>query len=57
MKPALEASLKVAKDLQLFEKWHERGDGPEKSDTLADLVQCDKQLFCKSLHLDNKIVP
>lgn len=54
MKPALEASLKVAKDLQLFEKWHERGDGPENSDTLADLVQCDKQLFCKSLHFDNK---
>ncbi|KAL7952329.1 S-adenosyl-L-methionine-dependent methyltransferase [Trichoderma compactum] len=47
--PALEASLKVAKDLQLFEKWHERGDGPENSDTLADLVQCDKQLFSRIL--------
>ncbi|KAL7928632.1 S-adenosyl-L-methionine-dependent methyltransferase [Trichoderma chlorosporum] len=47
--PALIASWKTAKDLQLFEKWHERGDGPESSDALAELVGCDKQLFSRIL--------
>ncbi|KAI9648454.1 hypothetical protein NHQ30_003088 [Ciborinia camelliae] len=49
--PALGASLKVAKDLQLFEKWHKRGDSAEDSNALATMVNCDPALFGQSLTL------
>ncbi|OOF94199.1 hypothetical protein ASPCADRAFT_51459 [Aspergillus carbonarius ITEM 5010] len=47
--PALGASLKVAKDLQLFEKWHERGDNAESSKELATMVDCDPVLLARIL--------
>ncbi|KAK8069621.1 S-adenosyl-L-methionine-dependent methyltransferase [Apiospora phragmitis] len=47
--PALGASLKVAKDLKLFEKWHERGGLAESTTDLAALVDCDPQLLARLL--------
>ncbi|KAL3465496.1 S-adenosyl-L-methionine-dependent methyltransferase [Aspergillus heterothallicus] len=47
--PALVASIKVARDLQLFEKWHERGDSVQDSDSLARMVQCQPELFARVL--------
>ncbi|KAL1866897.1 hypothetical protein Daus18300_006600 [Diaporthe australafricana] len=47
--PALGASLKVAKDLQLFEKWHERGNSAENSNDLAAEVSCDPVLLARIL--------
>lgn len=44
-KPALGAALKVGKDLQLFEKWHDCGDGEMTSDELANIVSCDPSLL------------
>ncbi|KAK8084446.1 hypothetical protein PG997_005717 [Apiospora hydei] len=45
----LETPLKVAKDLQLFEKWHERGGLAESATDLAALVNCDAQLLSRLL--------
>lgn len=45
--PALGASLKVAKDLKLFDRWHERGDGEMTREQLAEMVSCDLDLFCQ----------
>ncbi|KAJ5578593.1 uncharacterized protein N7459_007557 [Penicillium hispanicum] len=47
--PALYASLKVAKDLQLFEKWQEKGNDAEHSDDLAKMVNCDPVLLARIL--------
>ncbi|KAL5340853.1 S-adenosyl-L-methionine-dependent methyltransferase [Aspergillus crustosus] len=48
MQPALHASLKIARDLQLFEKWHEQGDG---------LVGCQSGLLVRILrHLEANYV-
>ncbi|KAK8045535.1 O-methyltransferase [Apiospora rasikravindrae] len=47
--PALGASLKVAKDLQLFEKWHERGGLAESAKDLSALVDCDAELLTRLL--------
>lgn len=44
VKPAVGASLKVVKDLKLFERWHERGDVPLTHAELAELVPCDALL-------------
>lgn len=46
-KPALGAALKVLKDLQFFDKWHERGDGEMTREQLADMVSCDPDLLCQ----------
>ena len=46
--PALGAALKVAKDLQLFEKWHERDDEAVTSEQLAEVVSCDPVLLGQS---------
>lgn len=46
--PALNASLKVLKDLNLFERWHEHGDIAMTSDELAELVPCDAMLLRES---------
>lgn len=43
--PALGAALKVGKDLQLFEKWHEHGDGEMTGEQLAGIVDCDPKLL------------
>jgi len=49
IKPALASALKVCKDLQLFDKWHEQyGDGELSSDKLAEIVGCDPALLGKS---------
>lgn len=40
-KPALLGSLKVARDLQLFEKWYKHGDTPRTSQELIEIVSCD----------------
>ncbi len=45
--PAIGAALKVIKDLELFEKWHERGDGAMRGDQLAEIVSCDPLLLGK----------
>ncbi|KAI1379218.1 S-adenosyl-L-methionine-dependent methyltransferase [Hypoxylon crocopeplum] len=48
--PALGASLKVARDLQLFEKWHEGGeDSPQTDAQLAELTGCDSLLLSRML--------
>ncbi|GKZ85515.1 hypothetical protein AnigIFM56816_011483 [Aspergillus niger] len=47
--PALWASLKIVKDLQLFEKWHEQGDEAQSSDELAALVHCNPDLLGRIL--------
>ena len=39
------ASLKVGKDLQLFEKWHECGDGEMTGERLAEIISCDPALL------------
>ncbi|RMZ85134.1 hypothetical protein DV738_g248, partial [Chaetothyriales sp. CBS 135597] len=46
---ALTASLKVVKDLRLFEKWHDRGDGELSSKELAEIVSCDPALLVRLL--------
>ncbi|KAI4112941.1 MAG: hypothetical protein LQ345_005985 [Seirophora villosa] len=43
--PALGASLKIVKDLQLFEKWHGSGHVTLDYKELADLVRCDALLL------------
>ena len=43
--PALGASLKVVKDLELFERWHERGDVALTYAELSALVSCDSLLL------------
>ncbi|KAA8644045.1 hypothetical protein EYZ11_004480 [Aspergillus tanneri] len=49
-RPALGACLKIARDLQLFEKWHRLGEGAVCSDEkLADLVGCDVFLLQRIL--------
>ncbi|GLA66796.1 hypothetical protein AtubIFM55763_004844 [Aspergillus tubingensis] len=48
-KPALSASLKVVKDLQLFEKWHANGDEARSGDELTALVNCDRDLLGRIL--------
>ena len=45
--PALGAALKVSKDLRLFDKWHESGDGEMTREQLAEMVSCDSNLFCQ----------
>ena len=45
--PAIGAVLKVTKDLELFEKWHEHGDGAMRGDQLAEIVSCDPLLLGK----------
>lgn len=47
-KPALLGSLKVAKDLQLFEKWYKQGDTPRTSEELTAIVSCDGILLRES---------
>lgn len=47
LQPALGASLKVVKDLELFEKWHQRGDIALTHTELAELVPCDALLLRK----------
>lgn len=44
--PALGAALKVSKDLRLFDKWHERGDGEMTREQLAEMVSCELDLLC-----------
>lgn len=46
-KPALGPALKVSKDLQLCDKWHERGDGEMTKEQLADIVSCEPDLLCQ----------
>ena len=50
--PALGAALKVVKDIQLFEKWHDRGDDAMTGEQLAELVSCDPILLGQSLAFD-----
>ncbi|PWY75785.1 S-adenosyl-L-methionine-dependent methyltransferase [Aspergillus eucalypticola CBS 122712] len=47
--PALSASLKVVKDLRLFEKWHADGDGARSGDELAALANCERDLLGRIL--------
>lgn len=47
--PALGAALKVVKDIQLFEKWHDRGDDAMTGEQLAELVSCDSNLLDRLL--------
>ncbi|KAL4867610.1 hypothetical protein BDV12DRAFT_209748 [Aspergillus spectabilis] len=47
--PALGASLKVAKDVQLFERWHEQGDSVQDSNSLAEMVGCQPGLLVRIL--------
>lgn len=47
--PALGASLKVARDLQLFEKWDKLGDVPQSGEQLGELVRCDVILLRRIL--------
>ncbi|EPE27465.1 S-adenosyl-L-methionine-dependent methyltransferase [Glarea lozoyensis ATCC 20868] len=47
--PALGAALKIGKDLQLYEKWHERGDEAMTSEQLAKIVPCDHALLSRLL--------
>lgn len=44
--PALGAALKVSKDLNLFEKWHGRGNIEMTAIELAELVNADAALLC-----------
>ncbi|RMD44105.1 hypothetical protein DV735_g969, partial [Chaetothyriales sp. CBS 134920] len=41
--------LKLNKNLQLFEKWHDRGDGELSSKELAEMVSCDPALLVRLL--------
>lgn len=45
--PALGAALKVFKDLNLFEKWHARGNVEMTATELAELVNADAALLCQ----------
>ncbi|KAI1446999.1 S-adenosyl-L-methionine-dependent methyltransferase [Annulohypoxylon stygium] len=47
--PALGAALKVAKDLKLYDKWHELGDGEMTCEQLSELVSCDPALLFRIL--------
>ncbi|KAL4875481.1 S-adenosyl-L-methionine-dependent methyltransferase [Aspergillus karnatakaensis] len=47
--PALGACLKIAKDLQLFPKWHETGLFAQNSNSLAELVGCQPELLVRIL--------
>lgn len=47
--PALGAALKVGKDLQLFEKWHDCGDGEMTGERLSEIVSCDSTLLGQRL--------
>ncbi|KAK1566271.1 S-adenosyl-L-methionine-dependent methyltransferase [Colletotrichum navitas] len=50
--PAVMAGLKVIKDLDLMNKWHEKGNIPMTSVELAELVGgCDSQLLHRFLRL------
>ncbi|KAL0942358.1 o-methyltransferase [Colletotrichum truncatum] len=50
--PAVIGTLKVMKDLRLFQKWNEKGNQPMTSVQLADLVgKCDSALLCRMLRL------
>ena len=49
--PALGATLKVMNDLQLSEKWHERGDEATTREQLAEAESCDPILLGQSLRL------
>ena len=51
MQPALASALKVCKDLQLFDKWHQQcGDGEISSEKLAEMVGCDPLLLGESIY-------
>ncbi|KAI1087242.1 S-adenosyl-L-methionine-dependent methyltransferase [Rostrohypoxylon terebratum] len=50
--PALGAALKVAKDLKLYDKWHELGDGEMTCEQLSELVSCDPALLSANHVLD-----
>lgn len=45
--PALGAALKVSKDLQLFDKWHEHGNGAMTREQLSAMVSCEPDLLCQ----------
>lgn len=45
VKPALGAALKVCKDLELFENWHQVGDHAATADELSKLVPCETALL------------
>ncbi|KAL4794686.1 S-adenosyl-L-methionine-dependent methyltransferase [Aspergillus venezuelensis] len=47
--PALGACLKIVKDLDLWAKWHERGDEPLDSSSLAAMVGCQPELLVRIL--------
>ncbi|KEY64592.1 hypothetical protein S7711_03651 [Stachybotrys chartarum IBT 7711] len=47
--PALGASLKVAKDLGIFDKWHELGDLELTSAKLAEIASCEPKLLYRLL--------
>ncbi|KAL4965975.1 S-adenosyl-L-methionine-dependent methyltransferase [Aspergillus stella-maris] len=47
--PALGACLKIAKDLDLWGKWHEHGDEPLDSSSLAAMVGCQPDLLVRVL--------
>ena len=49
LQPALGASLKVVKDLNLFEKWHQQGNVALTFEELAELVSCDGLLLRKAV--------
>ncbi|MCJ1468061.1 hypothetical protein MMC07_006687 [Pseudocyphellaria aurata] len=46
--PALGGCLKVARDLKIFESWHDQDDEPRTSKQLAELVSCDAVLMGKA---------
>lgn len=39
--------MKVARDLQLFEKWEKLGDVPQSGEQLGEMVGCDVMLLRK----------
>ncbi|KAK8124333.1 S-adenosyl-L-methionine-dependent methyltransferase [Apiospora kogelbergensis] len=48
--PALDATLKVLRDLKLFEKWDQAGaDHPQTAATLAEMTSCDPALLSRML--------
>ncbi|KAJ5730335.1 uncharacterized protein N7483_004843 [Penicillium malachiteum] len=47
--PLLAASLKILVDLQLFERWQEKGDMVESCDNLAGMVNCDPSFLGRIL--------
>ncbi|KAL0938432.1 o-methyltransferase [Colletotrichum truncatum] len=51
--PALGAALKTVNDLQLFQKWHEHGNGSLTSTQAAEIVggKCDARLLYRLLRL------